>query len=332
MAILITGIAGFIGSSAAKALLQRGEELIGIDNLNDYYDPELKKHRLAEIEKIANGKLHFFEVDFSDAHQLNNILKKYDFDRIIHLGAQAGVRYSLLNPAAYGNSNLIGHLNILEIARQRKVRHMVYASSSSVYGNRSPLPFNIDSHPDYPVSLYAATKRAGEMISESYAYLYRIPLTGIRFFTVYGPWGRPDMAMWIFTQRILNQKPIMLFNNGNMLRDFTYIDDAVAGLISALDHPPKDNNEIKSGGSLNPHNLYNIGNNHPETLSYLVERLEQACGCQAITELKPMQAGDVPATYADIETSKRDLDFSPKISLDVGTHHFVTWFRRYIAI
>ncbi|ART92864.1 UDP-glucuronate 4-epimerase [Zymomonas mobilis] len=331
MAILITGIAGFIGSFAAKSLLERGEEIVGIDNLNDYYDPELKKKRLAELKKLKNGKLHFSPIDFSDGALLNNTLEKCDFDRIIHLGAQAGVRYSLINPQIYGDSNLIGHLNIFELARHRKVRHMVYASSSSVYGNRSTLPFKVDSQPDYPASLYAATKRAGEMLSESYAYLYRIPLTGLRFFTVYGIWGRPDMAMWIFTKKILQKQPIMLFNNGEMQRDFTYIDDAVSGLIAALDNPPQDNNKIKSGGSLNPHNLYNIGNHHPENLKYLVELLEEACGCHAIKELRPMQAGDVSTTYADIETSKRDLGFYPKITLDIGVGRFVEWFRHYIT-
>lgn len=331
MAILITGIAGFIGSFAARILLEKGETIIGIDNLNDYYDPELKKNRLIELNKLKNGKLHFFPTDFSNSTLLNKTLEKYDFDQIIHLGAQAGVRYSLVNPQIYGDSNLIGHLNILEIARHRKVKHMVYASSSSVYGNHSPLPFDVNSQPDHPASLYAATKRAGEMLSESYAYLYRIPLTGIRFFTVYGPWGRPDMAIWIFTQRILNKQAIRLFNGGAMLRDFTYIDDAVTGLISALDRPPKDDGSKKSGGSITPHNIYNIGNNHPEKLDYLVELLEKACGCHAIKKLQPMQAGDVSATYADIETSKRDLGFSPNISLEIGTYRFVEWFRRYMA-
>ncbi|AEI37230.1 MAG: GDP-mannose 4,6-dehydratase [Zymomonas mobilis subsp. pomaceae] len=329
MAILITGVAGFIGSYTAKALLEKGKKVIGIDNLNNYYDPALKKARLLQLDKITSGSFQFYKADFSEAQRLNEILKEHDFDQIIHFGAQAGVRYSLINPKAYGESNLMGHLNILELARHRAIAHMVYASSSSVYGNRSLLPFKVESQPDYPVSLYAATKRAGEMMSESYAYLYRMPLTGLRFFTVYGPWGRPDMAMWIFTQSILNHQPIMLFNHGDMQRDFTYIDDIVSGVLGVLAHPPVDDGKEKAGGSINPHSLYNIGNNRPEKLQDMVKLLEQACQRKAIKELRPMQAGDVYATYADITAIKQDIGFEPQTSLKDGIPRFVEWFCHY---
>jgi UDP-glucuronate 4-epimerase len=329
MAILVTGAAGFIGMGVARALLERGDTVIGIDNFNDYYPVDLKRARVAELDEIAGGRLTIKQVDFADHAALDRALDGESIDRIIHLGAQPGVRYSIENPRAYAQSNLVGHLNLLELARQRQAGHMVYASSSSVYGGNEKLPFGVDDRVDHPVSLYAATKKADELMSEAYAGLYRIPLTGLRFFTVYGPWGRPDMAVWGFTEAVLAGQPIKVFNHGDMLRDFTYIDDIVAGVVAALDRPPRDDREAKPGGSRTPHTLYNIGNNRPERLEYLIELIEQACGVKAIRDYQPMQAGDVPATYADISAIHDDLGFAPRTSLDVGIPLFVDWYRSY---
>jgi UDP-glucuronate 4-epimerase len=322
--VLVTGAAGFIGAAVAKALLARGDEVLGIDNLNGYYDPALKQARLAEL--TGNG-FTFHPYDF--AHDLP--LANAQFDRIIHLGAQAGVRYSLENPKAYVQSNLVGHLNMLELARARQVP-MVYASSSSVYGNNSKMPFSVDDRVDHPVSLYAATKKADELMSETYAHLYRIPLTGLRFFTVYGPWGRPDMAPWLFTKAILSGEPIKVFNHGKMQRDFTYIDDIVTGVIACNDKPPADNGAGKPGGSVAPHAIYNIGNNKPETLLRFIEIIETACGRQAVKDMQPMQPGDVPATYADIDAIARDHGYAPTTTLDEGIPRFVDWFRSYHGV
>ncbi|MEO7689014.1 MAG: SDR family NAD(P)-dependent oxidoreductase, partial [Sphingomonas sp.] len=263
MRVLVTGVAGFIGMNLAQQLLARGDSVVGIDNLNDYYSVQLKQDRLAEIER-ADGDFKFVKVDFADHEALDAALEGESFDRIVHLGAQAGVRYSIENPRAYIQSNVVGHLNLLEVARHRQVEHMVYASSSSVYGSNTNLPFSVDDRVDHPVSLYAATKKSDELMSETYAHLYRIPLTGLRFFTVYGPWGRPDMAMWIFTKAILEGRPIPVFNHGKMQRDFTYIDDIIAGVIACLDTPPADDGSIKAGGGRAPHALYNIGNHRSE--------------------------------------------------------------------
>ncbi|RJY08717.1 SDR family NAD(P)-dependent oxidoreductase [Aurantiacibacter aquimixticola] len=328
MNVLVTGAAGFIGAALSQALLARGDAVIGIDNCNDYYDPSLKRARLAEIEK-AGDKFAFHELDFADMGALTAALEGQRFDAIVHLGAQAGVRYSLENPAAYIHSNIVGHANMLEIARHREIGHMVYASSSSVYGGNDTLPFSVDDRADHPVSLYAATKRADEMLSESYAHLYRIPLTGLRFFTVYGPWGRPDMAMWIFTQRILAGEPIPVFNKGEMWRDFTYIDDIVSGVVAALDAPPKDDGLVKAGGSAKPHALYNIGNHRSEKLMRVIGLLEDACGRKAQIDWQPMQKGDVTRTYADIEAIQRDLGYAPTTSIDDGVPRFVDWYRSY---
>lgn len=324
MRILVTGAAGFIGAAVSAALLARGDNVIGIDNLNDYYDPALKKARLATLEGSAFAFKH---TDFADELQLSDAA----FDRIIHLGAQAGVRYSLVNPMAYARSNIVGHLNLLELARERAVP-MVYASSSSVYGGNAKLPFAVDDRVDHPVSLYAATKRADELMSETYAHLYRIPLTGLRFFTVYGPWGRPDMAPWLFTKAILNSEPIKVFNNGQMSRDFTYIDDIVTGILACNDRPPADNHTIKPGGSVAPHAIYNIGNNLPEKLKHFIGLIEEATGKSAICDFHPMQPGDVPATYADIDAIARDHGYAPTTSLDVGIPKFVNWFRSYHGV
>ncbi|MCA1749972.1 MAG: NAD-dependent epimerase/dehydratase family protein [Parasphingopyxis sp.] len=326
MAILVTGAAGFIGMHVAKALLARGDEVIGIDNLNDYYSVQLKEDRLAELE--GDG-FAFEKVDFADHQALDASLGGKDFDRIVHLGAQAGVRYSLTHPRAYIRSNIDGHLNLLELARHRQSAHMVYASSSSVYGGNTDYPFRVEDRVDHPISLYAATKKSDELMSETYAHLYRIPLTGLRFFTVYGPWGRPDMAMWIFTEKILAGEPIPVFNHGDMRRDFTFIDDIVAGVIAALDHPPADDGKEKAGRSKGPHALYNIGNNRCEELTHMIDVLESALGETALRDLQPMQPGDVPATAADISAIQRDLGFEPSTTIEEGIPKFVEWYRAY---
>lgn len=328
MTILVTGAAGFIGFHLAEALLRRGESVIGIDNLNDYYAVTLKRDRIAALEAIG-GNFRFLEVDFADHKALDAALAGLSFDRIVHLGAQAGVRYSITNPRAYVESNLVGHVNMLELARNRGVGHMVYASSSSVYGANASLPFRVEDRVDHPLSLYAATKKSDELMSETYAHLYRLPQTGLRFFTVYGPWGRPDMAMWIFTGKILAGEPIPVFNNGVMQRDFTYIDDIIAGVAAALDNPPSDDGAAKAGGSITPHRLYNIGNHRSEQLGRVIDLLEAACGRAAIRDYQPMQPGDVPATYADISAIQSDLGFTPTTSIDVGIPRFVAWYRAY---
>lgn len=331
MAILVTGAAGFIGFHVAQALLARGETVIGIDNFNSYYPASLKHDRIAALTAAYPG-FRCITGDFGAEGALAALLGASDIDRIVHLGAQAGVRYSLEAPFAYARSNLIGHLEVLEFARARQVGHLVYASSSSVYGGNTKLPFSVEDRVDQPVSLYAATKKADELMSESYAHLYRLPQTGLRFFTVYGPWGRPDMAPWLFTDAILAGRPIRLFNHGNVQRDFTYIDDIVAGVVAALDHVPADDGAAKSGGARTPHAIYNLGNERSEPVSRLVAAIEAACGRAAITELVPMQPGDVEGTHADIAATRRDLGFVPHTGLDAGIARFVDWFRRYHRI
>ena len=327
MAVLVTGAAGFIGAHVAGALAARGETVIGIDDLNGYYAPQLKRDRLAAL---AGGRdVRFVQADFADAAALDAAVAGERIDRIVHLGAQAGVRHSLENPQAYVRANLVGHANVLELARARRAAHLVYASSSSVYGGNTALPFRVDDRVDHPVSLYAATKKADELMSESYAHLFRLPQTGLRFFTVYGPWGRPDMAPWLFTAAILAGRPITVFNDGRMRRDFTYIDDVVAGVLAALDRPPADDGASKPGGSLAPHALYNLGNSRAEPLDRLIALIEQACGRAAVREPLPMQPGDVTETYADIAESTRDLGFAPRTRLEDGVPRFVEWFRRY---
>jgi len=332
MSVLVTGAAGFIGFHLVRALIARGERVIGIDNLNDYYAVSLKRDRLAAIAAEAGNRFAFHQVDFADMAALDAALAGDAVERVVHLGAQAGVRYSIENPHAYVQSNLVGHLNLLEFARHRQLGHMVYASSSSVYGGNTKLPFAVEDRTDHPVSLYAATKRADELISESYAHLYRLPQTGLRFFTVYGPWGRPDMMMWIFTQKILAGEPIPVFNQGEMARDFTYIDDIIAGVIAALDNPPADDGEQKAGGSAKPHRLYNIGNNRSERLMKVVGLLEEACGRKAVIDFQPMQPGDVPATYADITAISQDLGYAPTTDITKGVPSFVRWYRDYHGV
>jgi len=325
--ILVTGAAGFIGFHVARKLLERGDGVIGLDNLNAYYDPDLKLARIAELEKLSPDRFKFVRADFSDREDLDRTLDKLAFDRIVHLGAQAGVRYSIEDPGAYAASNLVGHLNMLEIGRARAVRHLVYASSSSVYGNTSELPLRVEQRVDHPISLYAASKKADELMSEAYSHLYRLPQTGLRFFTVYGPWGRPDMAVWIFTRKILAGEPISVFNEGRMRRDFTFVDDVVAALLPCLDAPPADDDLPKPGGSTAPHRIYNIGNSRPEELTRLIEIIEHCCGRTAIRHLEPMQPGDVTATYADIEPIRADFGFDPSTPLEKGVPIFVEWFR-----
>lgn len=329
MRILITGAAGFIGAALAERLLARGDQVIGIDNLNDYYQVSLKQARRARLTEAGGNRFSFIQQDFADLTGLEAALAGLEFDRIVHLGAQAGVRYSIENPHSYVQSNLVGHLNLLELARHRQIPHMVYASSSSVYGSNRKLPFAVDDRVDHPLSLYAATKKADELMSETYAHLYRLPLTGLRFFTVYGPWGRPDMMMWIFTRKILAGEPIPLFNHGEMYRDFTFIDDIIAGVIACLDNAPPDDGAEKPGGSTKPHRLYNIGNNRSEHLMKVVGLLEDACGRKAELELLPMQPGDVERTYADIEAIKGDLGYAPSTNIEDGVPRFVEWFRQY---
>ncbi len=329
MATLVTGVGGFIGFHVAKHLLARGEEVVGIDNLNDYYSPKLKADRLQVLLEPNAGTFRFHKVDFSDPDALRAALENATFARVAHLGAQAGVRYSIDHPDAYIRSNVVGHANLAELCRRREVKHLVYASSSSVYGANAKLPFSAEDRVDHPLSLYAATKRSVELISECYSSLYRLPQTGLRFFTVYGPWGRPDMAMWLFSDAILGGRPIAVFNNGDMRRDFTYIDDIVRGVLTCLDNPPPDDNRVKAGGSSAPHRLYNIGNNRSEPLLRMISLLEVALGKKALREFRPMQPGDVKDTFADITAIQRDMNFHPTVPIDEGIPRFVEWFKRY---
>lgn len=320
MSILVTGAAGFIGFHVAQKLMERGEQVIGIDNINDYYEIALKHSRLDILKK--NKNFVFYQVDISDKNAVDEVVKKHpDIDRVVHLAAQAGVRYSLENPFAYVNSNLIGHMVILEVCRHLKgLKNLVYASSSSVYGSNKKLPFSVDDRVDNPISLYAATKKADELLSHSYSHLYKIPTTGLRFFTVYGPWGRPDMAPILFAKAISEGKPINVFNNGDMRRDFTYIDDIVSGTIAALDRP--------ASGEL-PYKVYNLGNHNSEELMHFIKIMEEAIGKKAEINFKPMQAGDVKETYADIAATQKELGFAPTTPIEVGVPKFVEWFKGY---
>jgi UDP-glucuronate 4-epimerase len=322
MTWLVTGAAGFIGYHVAEALLARGGAVVGIDNLNDYYSVELKRDRLARL--LNHNRFEFRDCDIAEIDSLREAVAGRQIKRIVHLAAQAGVRYSLKNPQAYVRANVLGHVNMLEIARGCDgLEHMCYASSSSIYGGRTDLPFRETDRADRPVSLYAATKRADELISHTYAHLYRLPLTGLRFFTVYGPWGRPDMAYWTFTRDIIAGTPIEVFNAGEMQRDFTYIDDIVAGILKVA-----NGSGPRAGGEA-PHAVYNIGNNRPENLNDFIAILEKLIGRKAKRIERPMQPGDVPATYADIEAIRRDHGFEPTTSLETGLSRFVGWFRQY---
>lgn len=325
MTILLTGVAGFIGSHVAAMLLDRGEEVLGIDDLNSYYDPALKAARLARLE--GRRGFTFRRIDIADREAVQDLVSHSPaIDRIVHLAAQAGVRYSLEAPHSYTRTNVEGHLCLLELARHLPgLTHMVYASSSSVYGGNHHLPFSEADRVDTPLSLYAATKRAGELMAHTYAHLYRLPLTGLRFFTVYGPWGRPDMSAWLFTDAILTGRPIRVFNQGRMQRDFTYIDDIVSGVIAALDLPPPDG----AGEDGVPHRVFNLGNNAPVALEDFIRTIERACGRDAVKVLEPMQPGDVQATYAEIGPARQLLGFEPRTPISDGIPRFVEWFRAY---
>ena len=320
MTILVTGIAGFIGSHLAKNLLKRGEKILGIDNLSNYYDVNLKKDRLNNLKAYKN--LTFENIDIANYEDLEKVIKQYKISKVCHLAAQAGVRYSLEAPMEYIKSNIVGHLNILEICRNLNIKNLVYASSSSVYGGNTKVPFSIEDRVDTPVSLYAATKRADELMSYTYNHLYGINTIGLRFFTVYGPWGRPDMATWIFTKRIINGDPIEVYNNGVMERDFTYIDDIINGTISILDSCKEETNQNFS-------KVYNIGNNKPENLLDFISIIEDYIGIKAIKIMKPLQKGDVANTYADISAIKSDFNFIPQTKLIEGVPKFIDWYKDY---
>lgn len=324
MAILVTGAAGFIGFHTAKALLDRGEEVVGIDSLNDYYDPKLKLDRLAMLSGRQGFTFH--QADIADRSAMSALATGWTgIRRIVHLAAQAGVRYSMVNPYAYTRSNVEGHLVMLETARRLEVEHFVYASSSSVYGANSKVPFSTEDRTDSPVSLYAATKKSNELMAQTYSHLYRLPATGLRFFTVYGPWGRPDMALFIFTKAIFEGQPIKVFNHGEMRRDFTYVDDIVRGILGLLDAPPGD-------AGMAPHRIYNIGNHRSENLMRLIGLIEAAVGRKAVCEFLPMQPGEVPETYADIDPITRDIGFRPTTTIDEGVPRFVSWYRDYFSV
>jgi UDP-glucuronate 4-epimerase len=315
----VTGAAGFIGAALSLHLLERGDDVVGMDNLNDYYDIDLKKARLVRLTPHKN--FTFLECDIANNEAIAPLFAKEKFQCVVHLAAQAGVRYSITNPLVYAQSNLVGFLTILEGCRQQNVAHLVYASSSSVYGANTKLPFSTSDNVDHPVSLYAATKKANELMAHSYSHLYGLSTTGLRFFTVYGEWGRPDMSPFIFTRQILANKPIDLFNYGNHQRDFTYIDDIIKGIMCVVDTPPTEN-----------YRLYNIGNSQPEQLLTFVETLEKYLGKTAIKNLLPMQAGDVQDTYADMDGMKRDFNYSPKTSLDEGLEKFVQWYKSFYDV
>jgi UDP-glucuronate 4-epimerase len=324
MTVLVTGAAGFIGYHLSEALVARGERVVGLDNLNAYYDVRLKQARLDRLRR--HKSFSFEQRDIAAAGAVAELLARDKVDRVVHLAAQAGVRYSLTNPQAYIEANLIGHFNVLEACRSHAgLRHLVYASSSSVYGGNKKLPFSVDDKIDHPISLYAATKAADELMSHCYSHLYRIPATGLRFFTVYGPWGRPDMSAFIFTKAILEGTPIRVFNHGDMMRDFTYVDDIVAGVIAALDRVPAD-------GENAPHRRYNLGNHRSERLLRFIELIERATNRKAIIELDEMQPGDVKETYADIDAATRDLGFHPRMTIDEGIPKFVDWYRKYHGV
>ena len=332
MKILLTGTAGFIGMHTAKRLLERGDEVVGVDNLNDYYDVKLKQARLAQLQPYPNFR--FIQCDIADRPAMEALFASEKLQRVINLAAQPGVRYSLKNPHAYIQSNIVGLTNILEGCRHNQVEHLVYASSSSIYGANTHMPFSVHDNVDHPVSLYAATKKASEMMAHSYSHLYKLPTTGLRFFTVYGPWGRPDMSPSLFAGAILRGEPIDVFNQGKMQRDFTYIDDIVEGVVRVLDHIATPNPDFRTDApdpstSYAPYRLYNIGNHEPIELMTFIETIERAAGKPAMKNFLPMQAGDVVATYADVAALKDAVGFEPKTPLAEGIEKFVAWYRAY---
>ncbi len=330
--ILVTGAAGFIGFHVAQRLLREGRDVVGLDNMNSYYDPALKEARRAELAK--SSRLRFVKLDLADRDGMASLFKEHRFLYVVHLAAQAGVRHSLVDPFAYVDANLTGFTAILEGCRHNGCRHLLYASSSSVYGSNTKMPFSVHENVDHPLSLYGASKKANELMSHAYAHLFGLPTTGLRFFTVYGPWGRPDMAMWIFTKAILAGEPIKLFNNGNMRRDFTYVDDVVESVARLVDRRPAGNPDFSTaspdpGSSSAPWRVYNIGNNKPVELLEVVRLLEETLGKNAKRELMPMQPGDVPATYADVDDLMRDVDFRPATPIAEGIRRFTEWYRAY---
>ncbi len=335
MKILITGAAGFIGSGLAQRLLDRGDEVVGLDNLNDYYDVRLKEARLARLQ--ARGSLRFLKLDIVDRGAMAELFRDEKFDAVVHLAAQAGVRYSIEHPSAYVDANLVGFANVLEGCRRSEVKHLAFASTSSVYGAGTKMPFSEHGGTDHPLTLYAATKKANEVMAHSYAHLYGLPCTGLRFFTVYGPWGRPDMALFKFTRGILAGEPIPVYNRGDMVRDFTYVDDIVEGIVRVLDRPASpqpgwDGNSPDPATSLAPYRIFNIGSNRPVKLMRYIEVLERYLGKKAKLELLPMQPGDVPATYADVSDLEAAVGFRPATTVEDGVSRFVEWYREYYKV
>jgi len=333
--ILVTGCAGFIGFHIARRLLAQGYSVVGLDNLSEYYDPNLKRDRLAQLDGLENFR--FVQLGLEEQEGIARLFEVEGFDRVVHMAAQAGVRYSLAHPQPYVQANLVGFTHILEGCRHNAVKHLVFASSSSVYGANTRMPFSVRDNVDHPVSLYAATKKANELMAHAYAYIYRLPCTGLRFFTVYGPWGRPDMALFQFTKAILEDQPIDVYNYGNMRRDFTYIDDVVEGVVLVMERVPQPDPDWSSetpacGSSSAPYRIYNIGNHNPVELSHFIEVLERKIGKKAKQHLLPLQDGDVPATYSDVEDLARDIGFRPATSIEVGVGHFVDWYREYYGM
>jgi UDP-glucuronate 4-epimerase len=335
MKYLVTGAAGFIGYHVSKMLLDLGHEVLGLDNLNEYYDSNLKKARINLLEEKNN--FHFLKMDLCNQIGVADLFKNEKFDRVIHLAAQAGVRYSVKNPQAYVDGNITGFLNVLEGCRYSNVPHLVFASTSSVYGANTKMPFSVHDNVDHPISFYAATKKANELMAHCYAHLYGLPVTGLRFFTVYGPWGRPDMALFIFTKSIVEGKPIDVFNNGKMKRDFTYVDDIANGVVKVSDKIPTENKDWDSDNpdpatSAAPYRIYNIGNNQPIDLNFFINCIENELGKKAKRNMLPMQQGDVAMTFADIEDLKTDVGFMPATPVDIGVQQFVSWYRQYYKI
>ncbi len=333
--VLVTGAAGFIGFHLSKRLLEDGYEVVGLDIINDYYDPAIKEARLKLLKPYERFK--FVKIDLADKKSMAELFRSEGFDVVVNLAAQAGVRYSLVNPQSYVDSNLVGFVNILEGCRHNNVKHLVFASSSSVYGSNTKMPFSVHDNVDHPVSLYAASKKSNELMAHAYAHLFNIPCTGLRFFTVYGPWGRPDMALFLFTKAILEDKPIDVFNYGKMQRDFTYIDDIIEGVVRVMKRPASPNpswngDNPDPGTSYAPYRIYNIGNNQPVELMHFIEVIEDTLGKKAKKNLLPLQPGDVPATYANIDDLIRDTGFKPSTPLDVGIPKFIEWYREYFKV